>query len=61
MKVKTPRDSSSEDPNFEDELAGEYKINIENTSESLAKPTLRWMNKGKPFQENIKTQLHLKE
>ena len=55
MKVKTPRDSSSEDPNFEDELAGEDKINTKNMSESLAKPSLK--NKGKPIPGNIQTQL----
>jgi hypothetical protein len=59
VKVKTQRDSSSEDPNFEDELAGDDKINTKNMSESLAKPSLK--NKGKPIQGSIQTQPHLKE
>ena len=59
MKVKTPRDSSSDISDLLEDLLGDYKINTKNTSESLAIKSMN--NSGKPVHENIQTQLDLKE
>jgi hypothetical protein len=59
VKGKNQTGSSSDEANFDNELDGDDKTNVENMSETLARHSMK--NKGKPIHENIQTQPHLKE